>query len=209
MKPLARPEPGPPSDAALRDADIVARLAQGQPQRAFETLLQRYQAKVFRLCFALLRDRHRAQDAAQDSFLRVWRSLDRYDPAKAALSTWIYAIARNRCLSLIDAAGPAPASLSEPAVWAQAQLRAAPARRDGEGQARLLQKLVEALPAPYRNSLQLFYFEERSVAQAAQMLGLPENTVKTHLHRARAALLQQLQALGLGEPGQWHSGDES
>jgi len=56
---------------------------------------------VYRLCCALLRDRTQAEDAAQDSLIRVWKALERYD-RRASLSSWIYAIARNRCLTALD-----------------------------------------------------------------------------------------------------------
>jgi len=67
----------------------------------------------------------------------------------------------------------------------------------------LLRELVEALPGHYRRALTLFYYEERSVGEVASMLGQPEGTIKTHLHRARALLLERVRALGLGDVKQW------
>ncbi|MBS0371147.1 MAG: sigma-70 family RNA polymerase sigma factor [Proteobacteria bacterium] len=193
----------PDSDAARRDADIVARLEQGDGAAAFERLVARYEGKVHRLCMALLRDEAQARDAAQDVFLRVWRALGTYDRRSAAPSTWLYAIARNRCLSLLARRDPDHASLSVPEVWAEAEAQAAPPDIVGEGPAALLARLVDALPVAYRSCLTLFYYEDRSVAEVAQMLGLPDGTVKTHLHRARKLLLAEFQRRGLDEPGLW------
>ena len=64
----------------------------------------------------------------------------------------------------------------------------------------MLRELIEALPERFRRVLTLFYYEERSVIEVAQMLGLPEGTVKTNLHRARAALGDRLRVLGLADP---------
>lgn len=199
--PLATPTT---TDAATRDADVVALLARGQTQDAFELLVPRYEAKVYRLCLTLLREPAAAEDAAQDSLLRVWRALASFDPAKATLATWVYAVARNRCLTLLAARPGATLSMSLPEVEAQVDLVAAPvAMQPGADTAQTLQRLVDALPDTPRRCTMLYYFEERSVAEVATMLGLPEGSVKTHLHRARAALLRALQAAGLADPQLW------
>ena len=67
----------------------------------------------------------------------------------------------------------------------------------------LLRRLVDDLPGAYRTSLVLYYFEERSIAEVAAMLSIPENTVKTHLHRARGALLKKLHAIDLANASAW------
>ncbi len=193
----------PPSAAARRDADIVALLAAGGAERAFERLVARYAPKVHRLCLAMLREPARAEEAAQDSLLRAWRALGGYRPEAGALSTWLYAITRNRCLTLLERADPPGASVDDDeAMQAALEAVAAPAAPDADGHA-LLRRLVDALPAPQRRALTLYYYEERAVAEVAAMLGLPEATVKTHLHRGRAALRDRLAALGLADPALW------
>lgn len=200
---LATP-PATASSAALRDADVLALLACGDAHGAFELLVPRYEHKVYRLCFTLLRDPAAAQDAAQDSLLRVWRALPRFEPAKAALATWVYAVTRNRCLTLLAAQPGHTQSMSLPEVEAEVDLIAAPAHTaPGADATDTVRGLVDALPEAPRRCLTLFYFEERSVAEVAAMLGLPEGTVKTHLHRGRAALLKALQAIGLADPKLW------
>ena len=88
-------------DALERDQDIVQFIERGDTEAAFGRLVERYEQKLYRLCCGLLRDRVLAEDAAQESLLRIWKSLSKYD-ARAALSTWIYTIARNRCLTALD-----------------------------------------------------------------------------------------------------------
>lgn len=195
-------DPALASCAARRDEDIAALLAQGEAEPAFERLAQRYAPKVYRLCLAMLREPARAEEAAQDSLLRAWRSLAGYRADSGALSTWLYAITRNRCLTLLERAGPPAVSIDEAAAAAEVAALASPDVPDADGHA-LLRRLVGALPEAQRLALTLYYYEERAVAEAAAMLGLPEATVKTHLHRGREALRRRLAEQGLADPALW------
>lgn len=192
-----------PSAAAQRDQDIAELLAAGATEAGFERLASRYAAKVHRLCLAMLRDAARAEEAAQDSLLRAWRALGSYQPRAGALSTWLYAITRNRCLTLLAQAGPTAQSLSDEAVEAEALGLAAAGDDTGADGHALLRRLVDALPEAQRLALTLYYYEERAVAEVAAMLGQPEATVKTHLHRGRQALRGRLAERGLGDPALW------
>jgi RNA polymerase sigma-70 factor (ECF subfamily) len=189
-----------PADVAPQDRDIVALLQSGAHASAFEHLLARYQGKVYRLCCTLLRDPTAAEDAAQESLVRIWKALASYDQ-RASLSTWIYAITRNRCLSAIERRREL-ASLSDAGVEAEAQALGAE-EREPEDEYALLRELVELLPERYRRTLTLFYYEDRSVSEVASMLGMPEGTIKTSLHRGRAALAEQLRRRGLDDPRLW------
>jgi RNA polymerase sigma-70 factor, ECF subfamily len=189
------------SAASLRDQDIAALVQRGELHLAFELVAERYEAKVYRLCVALLRDPSRAQDAAQESLLRVWKALHSFD-GRAALSTWVYTITRNRCLSALDQRRD-ELSISDGAVLAEAEAVAAHDERATREQAQAIRRLVDELPEAGRRVVTLFYFEERSVAEVASMLGQTQGNVKTQLFRARAALLARLAALGLGSPDAW------
>src|SRR5580704_17659667 len=81
--------------------NIAALLAAGRRTEAFEALLAAYQDKVFRLSYSMLGDRAQAEDAAQESFLRIWKSMDRYR-GESNVGTWIFSIARNVCLTAIS-----------------------------------------------------------------------------------------------------------
>jgi RNA polymerase sigma-70 factor, ECF subfamily len=194
-------------DARERDRDIVALAARGQVEPAFALLLERYERKVYRLCCSVLRDPDQATDAAQESLVRIWKALGRYDE-RASLSTWIYTITRNRCLTAIERRRDL-ASLSDDAVAAEVEARTGEAgtgvheAADGEDRSALLQELVAGLPERYRKPLVLYYFEECAIAEVAQMLGASEGAVKTWIHRARALLLERVQAAGLGDAGYW------
>jgi RNA polymerase sigma-70 factor (ECF subfamily) len=155
--------------------------------RAFERLLDEYRDKVFRLACSLLGDEAAAEDAAQEIFLKIWKALPDFR-GESSISTWIYAIARNTCLtrrriaadrrtvSLDDANAAEIPSHDPPA--SDADLRAAIAR----------------LPAKYARVLVLFYLEDRSYQQVSLAMGLPMGTVKTFLHRAKKELAVLLAA---------------
>ena len=78
------------------DPQIEQHLAAGQHDRAFDLVVGAYKDRVFRLAVSILRERAAAEDAAQETFVRVWKALPRFD-GRAALGTWIHAITRNTC----------------------------------------------------------------------------------------------------------------
>jgi RNA polymerase sigma-70 factor (ECF subfamily) len=186
------------ADAAPQDRDILELLHKGAYDQAFAQLLDRYEHKLFRLCCALLRDATLAQDAAQESLVRVWKALPSYD-GRASLSTWIYAITRNRCLTAL-ARRREESSLLEPEAEAD---MVSVEDAEPNNQSMLLRALVEQLPERYRRVLTLYYYEDCSVNEVAAALAMPEGTVKTTLHRARAALMEQLRRRGLDVLSTW------
>ena len=158
---------------------------------AFEGLLDRYQNKVYRLAFSLTRDRARAEELAQDAFVKVWRTLPRFD-GRASLSTWLYVIARNTCLSALryDARRRMLPLDETPEPAAPTFEGGAGADHSG------VWSLVERLPETQRRVITLFYLEDRSVREVGRLLDMAEGTVKSHLHRARRALADAMKAKG-------------
>lgn len=187
--------------AAPPDSQILELLAAGQPARAFEQVLDHFEARVYRLCCALLRDRALAEDVAQEALIRIWKALPRFD-GRAALSTWIYAITRNRCLTALQRRREL-ASLSDPEVELEVEAAIATGPPDQAESPSALRDLVDALPERYRQAVTLYYYEERSVAETARLLGLAEGTVKTNLFRARGLLLERLRAAGMEDIDAW------
>jgi RNA polymerase sigma-70 factor, ECF subfamily len=188
--------------APHQDEDIATLLRSGDRERAFAVLLERYEARIYRLCCALLRDPAQAQDAAQESLVRIWRAIGTYDSTAASVSTWAYAIARNRCLTALERRRQHE-SLSEEAVAEEVDAITAPELTEGDERSEQLRELVELLPERLRRTLTLYYFEDRSIEEVARMLGCPQGTVKTHLFRARAQLSEQLRRRGLDDPDLW------
>ncbi len=181
------------------DADVHAHLQAGRHRAAFEAVVPRYRERVFRLALSILRDSASAEDAAQDVFVRLWRALPGYN-GTAALSTWIYAITRNTCISLLRKRRP-QVSLDEPAFADSDDgggLQLAAPEQDDSAVASV-EKLLDRLPERYRQAVTLFYMEDQSYDQTAKALDLPLGTVKALLHRARKRLIELAGENSLGE----------
>jgi RNA polymerase sigma-70 factor (ECF subfamily) len=171
------------------DAGIEHHLAAGRHARAFDLVVPEYKDRVFRLAYSILRDRAAAEDAAQETFVRVWKALPGFD-GRAALGTWIYAITRNTCLMELRRRRPT-VSFDDPdsteAQHAAASIATGPA--DDPERDNLL-RLVESLPRSQQEAVRLFYLEDRSYETVAEQLGMPLGTVKNLLHRARKRLME-------------------
>jgi len=170
------------------DAGIEDQLAAGRHARAFDLVVPAYKDRVFRLAYSILKDRAAAEDAAQETFVRVWKALPGFD-GRAALGTWIYAITRNTCLMELRKRRPT-VSFDDPdsveAQHAAASIATGPAadpERDN------ILRLVESLPHNQQEAIRLFYLEDRSYEAVAEQLDMPLGTVKNLLHRARKRLM--------------------
>jgi len=161
----------------------------------FERIAAEYQDRIFRLALALLPDRASAEEAAQDALVRIWKGLPGFR-GQSSLSTWIFAITRNACLTArgrVAATDRARvASLEEPAARRAAEQQAIRLPRGSNAYGHDALELLDRLPAKYRQVVALFYMQEKSYDEVAEMLGLPVGTVKTYLFRARRALALQL-----------------
>jgi RNA polymerase sigma-70 factor (ECF subfamily) len=211
--PPVSPQSSPPSDAA-RAADLaqVLRAAQGD-RAAFAALVRRHQHGLFGFLGRMGLGQAQAQDLAQESFLRVWRHLDQFDPRRAAFSTWLYTIARRLALNWLDRAEhallvQAGGEDDEPELAGAAaqDLRAGGWGDDPLQQLELqrerawLQAGMRRLALGDRSLLALAYVHDMRLAQIAQIEGLSEAAVKARLHRARGRLREILLALEATSP---------
>ena len=173
------------------DEDIRQCLAARRYHVAFERLVERYSAKVFHLAYSMIGNQTQAEDMAQDVLLRVWKGLPGYHGG-ASLSTWIYTITRNTCLTeLRRRARQTPVSLDAPEF--AGAIDSVPALRSSDPEAGLemdVHQMLSHLPEKYRQVISLFYLEQKSYEQVAALLGMPLGTVKTFLYRAKKELLK-------------------
>jgi RNA polymerase sigma-70 factor (ECF subfamily) len=161
------------------DQEIQSLLASARHAEAFEMMLGVYRNKVFRLAYSMLGDRELAEDAAQEVFLRIWKALARYR-RESALGTWIYAIARNACLTQIARRKTHPTLPLEEA----GPRSSGPVERPSVD----ILRLVAQLPEKQRQVVMLYHMEDKSYDEVARLLDMPMGTVKTYLHRARKQL---------------------
>ena len=163
---------------------LIAR-AQSGDTAAFRELVERHQARAYTLALRILRSAPDAEEVSQDAFVRVWTALPGFR-GEASFATWVYRIVARRAFDRAQI-------LKNRRAREQADERlpehAAPEAGDDDSlRTALLQRLVASLTPAQRATVTMFYYEGRSVEQVAVILGMPENTVKTHLLRARAAL---------------------
>jgi RNA polymerase sigma-70 factor (ECF subfamily) len=127
-----------------------------------------------------------AEDAAQDVCVRIWRALPAYR-GESSVSTWVYAITRNTCLTAIAAmkrtSDRNPPSGDDRNLQQFAENIPAPEPKAHSGPD--LSHAMQQLPENYRQAVMLFYMEERSYVEVAAMMALPIGTVRTYLHRAK------------------------
>ncbi len=171
------------------DQEIRACLDQKLYAPAFDLIVKNFSGKVMRLAYSILGNRAFAEDLTQDVFVRIWRALPAYR-GLSSVSTWIYSITRNTCLTALkrDRAKIA-ISLDEPLIRAEAESEAFLPRGSSVID---LPSLLSKVPEKYRQVVMLFYMEEKSYEEVARQLDLPIGTVKTYLYRARKTLMSLL-----------------
>ncbi len=172
------------------DALLVRQALHGDSQ-AVQTLVERFQTEVFGLCVRLLQHRQDAEDVTQEVFLRVFRSLRRWDSARP-LKPWIMSIAVNRCRTWLSQRGRRP----EVVDYLQDKVASPPADDMAE-LVREIQAAVALLRLEYRTAFVLFHEQGQPYEDIAQTLGKPVGTIKTWLHRARLEVLERLRRRGM------------
>ena len=156
---------------------------------AFEEIVRRWQSPLINLAYRFCRDRGRAEEMAQEAFLRAYRALKQWR-REAAFSTWLFALATNFYRSELRRIPVRTISIDD--VREPVDPRASDGGLEDEDRDLAVRRAVFALPAKYREALILFYFHEMDVPAAARSLGLPEGTVKARLFRGREILRTKL-----------------
>jgi RNA polymerase sigma-70 factor, ECF subfamily len=178
-------------------------LARKGSEKAYRELLDRYQRPVFSLVYRMVRDRERAEDLAQETFIKVFNHIDRYD-SKYKFSSWIFKIASNLAIDALRRKDLDTVSLdgsrnatTEDEV--SASTIAVESRDENPEEALLSKELggqieeaIGELRAEYRTAILLRHVEGRPYEEIAEIMGVPLGTVKTYIHRARQALRESL-----------------
>jgi RNA polymerase sigma-70 factor, ECF subfamily len=154
---------------------------------AFAAIVRRWQRPLVNLAYRFCRDRGRAEDMAQEAFLRAFRGLRSWR-REAAFSTWLFALATNLLRSEFR-------RIPIQSIPVDESLGTSASAEDTAGEAdhrSIVRKAVQSLPPKYRDPLLLFYFHDQDVAMTAKSLELREGTVKARLSRGRALLKSRL-----------------
>lgn len=191
------------------DAELVAATLSGS-QDAFRHLVVRFERPVYTLILRMVHDSTTAEDLAQEVFVKAYRRLASYDPARK-LSSWLFKVAHNTTIDHLRRAAldtvplsPAPAAHADGhdeggellAVLADASTESPAAAAERHAMRRDLARAIASLRADYRAAVVLRYVEGQSYQEIAEALDLPLGTVKTNLHRARKEMAAAMAAAG-------------
>jgi RNA polymerase sigma-70 factor (ECF subfamily) len=179
---------------ATSDEALITRIAAGD-RLAMQVLFTRHQVKVYRFVLRLVGNPTTAEDLISEVFLDVWRQAARFE-ARSAVSTWLLAIARFKALSALrrrpeqeldeDKAAAIEDTADDPEITAQKKDKSA-----------ALRKCLQALSPDHREIIDLVYYHEKSVEEVAEIVGIPEATVKTRMFYARKKLSELLKNSGV------------
>jgi RNA polymerase sigma-70 factor, ECF subfamily len=182
------------ANLSASDEVLIGRIAQGD-RLAMQVLFARHQVRVYRFVLRLVGNQSVAEDLISEVFLDVWRQADRFE-GRSAVSTWLLAIARFKALSSMrrkpdeeldeETAGAIEDASDDPEVAVQKKDKGA-----------ALRKCLQALSPEHREVIDLVYYHEKSVEEVAEIVGIPEATVKTRMFYARKRLSELLKAAGI------------
>ncbi len=174
------------------DDSAAVQAAQKGDRAAFDSLVEKYQRKIYGLCYRYVNDHQDADDLVQESFLKAYRAIGRFR-GDSAFSTWLYRIGVNACINFRSARRPPTGELPE----------AIPDPRQGafdglveDERSRAVREAVSRLPAKQRATVILKVFNEMSHEEVAQALGSSVGTVKANLFHALGNLRKLLPGAG-------------
>jgi RNA polymerase sigma-70 factor (ECF subfamily) len=179
----------------------LAKLARNGDRGAFAELLELYKDKIYHLAYRMLNNKHEAEDAVQETFLRVYTNLHRYDEQQK-FSTWIFRIATNHCIDRLRKRKHSAYSLDAemPDGEGNDYYSMLPGNEDtpekqivlSETQQQI-RKAIDGLPEKYKSVVILRYLQDMSLQEISDVLDMPVTTVKTRVHRGREYLRKKLE----------------
>ncbi len=187
----------PRGDAVLiaEEGALILRVLGGE-RDLFRALVERYERRVYAVALRILGDRHDAEDASQETFVRAFRALEGFDATRAFVS-WLLAIATNVARRHLQRRRrPAPLAEGD-AAWAGDTTSEGEREESAAVLRTAVAECLGRLSEPKRRALVLLHRDRRSYAEIAAIMDVPIGTVKTAIHRARVELREMLQARDL------------
>jgi RNA polymerase sigma factor (sigma-70 family) len=184
---------------ALDDAEILRRCREGD-EHAYRELIARYQRQVYSVALRMVRQAQDAEDLTQETFVRMFRAIDRYDPSRP-FGAWLFTIASRLCIDHLRRSRVKSVSMHWREVGSEEE-REMEFEAPGLGpeelatraeEERYTRGIIDRLPPHYRIVVVLRHQQDLSYEEIARMLRLPLGTVKARIHRARALLKRHLE----------------
>lgn len=183
-----------PMTEPASDTELIARMAKGD-QRAMPLLFARHRTRVHRFVLRRVRSEAMAEELVNETFLAVWQQAGRFEGASSA-TTWMLAIAHNKAVSALRKRREE--ALDEDATAAIPDSGDSPETSLAKvGKAGILRACLNRLPDEQRVVMDLVYYHEQSVKEVSEVLGVPENTIKTRMFYARKKLSEMLKTAGV------------
>ena len=173
------------------DNDILTALKRGE-RYGYEALVARYGQTVFMMVVRIVGDEAKAEELTQDTFIKLFETIDRYDPKRASLSTWLCRIAYRLAIDELRRRHNDPLYFAEEleSIDTDEDADFEMDSLDREMMLTQLEVAVRELPVEEQNLLAMFYYEHRSIREMAFIMGAKESTVKMRLHRIRKKLYE-------------------
>ena len=187
------------------EAGLIRRCLAGD-EKAYRELVEMYQGQVFSVVLRMVRRREDAEDLTQETFVRMFRALERYDPQRP-FAAWLFTIASRLAIDHIRRRKVTPISLTQREAGSDEEYEIEvedPGLRPDEvtsrsEEERRTEELIRSLPPHYRIVVMLRHQQDLSYEEIAESLHLPLGTVKARIHRAREILKTRLEKLERGE----------
>lgn len=191
---LTSAPPARRATAVLSDETLIRQIAAGN-KLAMRALFARHQIKVYRFALRIVRDTGLAEDAVSETFIDAWQHADRFE-GRSSVSTWLLGIARHKALTAaqrrptksLDCEG------AQNAVDPAQDPEAALGHRDTGA---VIRRCLQALSPEHAEIIDLVYYQEKSIKEIVDILGIPDNTVKTRMFYARKRLAALVAAEGI------------
>lgn len=179
----------------------LAKLSRGGDRRAFAELVELYKDKIYHLGYRMLNQKQEAEDIVQETFLRVYTNLARYDENQK-FSTWIYRIATNLCIDRLRKRKPSYSIDAEMTDGEGTDWHAMLASKDAGPDEELIlsetqtsiREAIQTLPDKYKAVVILRYLHDMSLQEIGDVMDMPVTTIKTRVHRGREFLRKKLES---------------
>ena len=176
------------------DAALIQSIAAGD-KGAMRILFARHNVRVYRFVLRFIADKSAAEDLVSEVFLDVWRQAGRFQ-ARAQVSTWLLAIARNKALAMLrrrsteELDEEQAAAIEDPGNNPEITM-------ENQQKTEILLKCLTQLSPTHREVIDLVYYHEKSIDEVAKITGVPENTVKTRMFYARKRIAELMTHQGI------------
>ena len=167
------------------ESEAILRRAQNGDSDAFAAIVAEHGSMVYSIAWHFFGDRNRGEEIAQDVFLQLYRNLEKIE-SRAHLTFWLRQVTSRRCIDEVRRAGPRRVSLDDAGEVAVAPVASDPLAM------RRLREMVAAIPERQRLIVTLRYQEDLDPSDIGRIVGMPVNTIKSHLHRAILALRKKM-----------------